>query len=297
MGRFKKPVQETNTDERYEEESAEEQVEALHTESSWQGLDRTKWADQSMVSVKSGEPKEYLLFWHDDMLYVQMEKTSFALPSIEGGLRWGVPGPRNELPRFTLAFEDAEEDRLTWRNFNDGETSHVWLLEDTDVDFEPRLPRKKGQGKGERRAQGRSQTQDQDERKPQGRNRAGAERRRGQRKGTEKAPGDDNAVTDEAYRSLGGTLWVDEVEENPEGGMKTYEIRWEGAALHVTVNGRSSFPMPSIDGGLRWGTGGRRQANPKFTLADEDMEEEKLTWRRFEDGEVANVWILEDAGK
>merc|ERR1711879_218816 len=44
----------------------------------------------------------------------------------------------DRAPKFTLAYEDASEDRIIWRHPN-GSPAHVWILEEVDVDIEPAL--------------------------------------------------------------------------------------------------------------------------------------------------------------
>jgi len=99
----------------------------------------------------------------------------------------------------------------------------------------------------------------------------------------------DDFTTQDAWHALNKTRWVDEA-RTVKGSQtrKTYVLYWEGALLHVLIGNSQRFALPSIDGGLRWGVGGKTNSAPKFTLAFEDADDDRLTWRN-QDGTVANV--------
>jgi len=103
----------------------------------------------------------------------------------------------------------------------------------------------------------------------------------------------DRMSTDEQYKYLAKSTWVDE-SATQNGYLKQYTLYWQGRTLYVR-SGVRDFPLPSIDGGLAWGGGGPQNRVPRYTLAEEDIETDKMTWRTH-NGEVANVWFLQSSG-
>jgi hypothetical protein len=266
------------------------------TDFSWKALARTRWV--------ADDGKQYYLEWDGGLLYAKIDHERWIpLPSIQGGLRWGTGGARDKPPTFTLAFGDVEHDRLTWRTFK-GRPSHVWSLRESDVDFEGspltaerqmkrvlrpeqpearRLPEQEGYSRRPPQQEGYQQRQ--------GPPRSAQQQQGLKQSSHQSQEGMQNLLTtDEEYRFLHGTTWL---ESQPVGGKsKRYDLTWKDNALYVQFHGKE-FPLPSIDGGLRWGAPGRGNLPPKFTLADQDVEEHKLTWRK-PDGSIANTWFLEE---
>lgn len=267
------------------------EVEDASTEKSWKVLEKTRWIEEKQRGT--GKKKSYYLYWADNLLWVELSSGStMALPSITGGLRWGGGGPRNVAPKFTLAYEDAEEDRLSWRKA-DGEVSNVWLLEEVNVGKNSRYSRDSQPTAWPSSSRFAPNADILGE--PSFRALPPNAQSKGLGKGFRRGPRRDkddagDSVTHENYRHLADSTWVDEKKKKLDGSgeYKTYKLTWVGRALHVNT-GPMLFPLPSIDGGLRWGAPGPSNQAPRFTLADEDIEESRLSWRKM-DGSISHVW-------
>jgi len=262
------------------------------------------WEDREQLN-KQGILKVYELHWHQSCLYAHIGRRMIALPSIEGGLMWGVLNlQRSRLPRFTLADEDALADQLTWRN-PDGTEANVWIIQQVDVRPKTGLLTEPGRGiQVHRRSEPRSEQRS--EPRSEQRSEQRSERRIGVRSGLTRQ----HIVSGESFRNheasaeketaaqqlfaplrfLDGTAWTEEVERvDPYQAEKptVYKLDWKMGVLHVSYvrNGKRHVLLPSgPGGGFIWGT-----RAPRFFLAEEDIEENCITWR-FRNGEVSHVW-------